>query len=102
MGRLGTLMTGIADDANRQAKGLGEVNSSLSQMDMVTQQNAAMVEQATAAARSLADEAEQLSQAVERFVLDMAPTPLRVVESEKERVVSIPVRRAANEDWSAF
>ncbi|WP_428968970.1 methyl-accepting chemotaxis protein [Sphingomonas sp. Xoc002] len=102
MGRLGTLMTGIADDANRQAKGLGEVNTSLSQMDMVTQQNAAMVEQATAAARSLAEEAEQLSQAVERFVLDMAPAPLRVVESVKERVVPLPVRRAANEDWSAF
>ena len=102
MGRLGTLMTGIADDANRQAKGLGEVNTSLSQMDMVTQQNAAMVEQATAAARSLAEEAEQLSQAVERFVLDMPPAPLRVVESVKERVVPLPVRRAANEDWSAF
>ncbi|WP_156361217.1 methyl-accepting chemotaxis protein [Sphingomonas sp. Leaf257] len=102
MGRLGTLMTGIANDANRQAKGLGEVNTSLSQMDMVTQQNAAMVEQATAAARSLAEEAEQLSQAVERFVLDMPPAPLRVVESVKERVVPLPVRRAANEDWSAF
>jgi len=102
MGRLGTLMTGIADDANRQAKGLGEVNTSLSQMDMVTQQNAAMVEEATAAARSLAEEAEQLSQAVERFVLDMPPAPLRVVESVKERVVPLPVRRAANEDWSAF
>ncbi|GAA3253401.1 hypothetical protein GCM10020258_10540 [Sphingomonas yabuuchiae] len=81
---------------------MGEVNTSLSQMDMVTQQNAAMVEQATAAARSLAEEAEQLSQAVERFVLDMPPAPLRVVESVKERVVPLPVRRAANEDWSAF
>ncbi len=102
MGRLGTLMTGIADDANRQARGLGEVNTSLAQMDMVTQQNAAMVEQATAAARSLAEEAEHLSQAVERFVLDMAPAPLRVVGSVKERIAPLPVRRAANEDWSAF
>ncbi|MDY0959741.1 methyl-accepting chemotaxis protein [Sphingomonas sp. CFBP8993] len=102
MGRLGTLMTGIADDANRQAKGLGEVNTSLTQMDAVTQQNAAMVEQATAAARSLADEAEQLSRAVGRFVLDQRPVPRRAVESARAQVVPLPVRRAANEDWSSF
>ncbi|WP_058733976.1 methyl-accepting chemotaxis protein [Sphingomonas sanguinis] len=102
VGRLGLLMTGIADDANRQASGLGEVNVSLSQMDMVTQQNAAMVEQATAAARSLAQEADDLSRAIARFRLEGTPAPVRHVEVAGERVTRLPLPRAANEGWSAF
>jgi len=42
-------------------------------MDSVTQQNAAMVEQATAAARSLSAEAATLAREVARFKLDAAP-----------------------------
>ncbi|MFC3594368.1 methyl-accepting chemotaxis protein [Novosphingobium piscinae] len=57
----------IADTAGRQATNLAEVNGSIGAMDRMTQQNAAMVEQSTAAARGLADRADQLTQLVEAF-----------------------------------
>ena len=45
----------IAAGAQEQATGLGEVNAAINQMDQVTQQNAAMVEESTAASHSLFD-----------------------------------------------
>jgi methyl-accepting chemotaxis protein len=46
----------IAASAQEQATGLQQVNTAVNQMDQVTQQNAAMVEQATAASHGLAQE----------------------------------------------
>ncbi|HEY0353996.1 MAG TPA: chemotaxis protein, partial [Enterovirga sp.] len=60
----------IAASAQEQSTGLAEVNTAVNQMDQVTQQNAAMVEQTTAASHSLANEAEQLSALVGRFKVD--------------------------------
>ncbi len=57
----------IAASAREEAQGLSEVNSAVNQMDQVTQQNAAMVEQATAASRMLAEETKELSRLVARF-----------------------------------
>ncbi|MDO1581821.1 methyl-accepting chemotaxis protein [Rhizobium oryzicola] len=59
----------IATSAREQSVGLSEVNTAVNQMDQTTQQNAAMVEQATAASASLAGEAEKLRQLVGRFQL---------------------------------
>ena len=61
------LMAEIASAAQEQATGLGQVNSAVNQMDKVTQQNAAMVEQSTAASHSLAGEAEELTRLVKQF-----------------------------------
>ena len=61
------LVNEIAASAQEQATGLIEVNSTVSQMDQVTQQNAAMVEQTTAAMRSLREEASELTRLFERF-----------------------------------
>jgi methyl-accepting chemotaxis protein len=82
IGEISTLVTTIADSAEHQATGLQQVNTAVAEMDGVTQQNAAMVEQATAAARSLAEEAEALTQRVGAFRLAQAapaalPAPLR-------------------------
>ncbi|MDZ4054411.1 MAG: globin-coupled sensor protein [Phenylobacterium sp.] len=60
----------IAASAEEQARALGEVNAAVNQMDHVTQQNAAMVEEATAAAHSLRKETDQLNGLVGRFVID--------------------------------
>ncbi|MEG1029506.1 MAG: chemotaxis protein, partial [Brevundimonas sp.] len=49
------------------ATGLQQVNTAVNQMDQVTQQNAAMVEQSTAASHSLAQEADVLAASVSRF-----------------------------------
>ena len=57
----------IAASAKEEALGLGQVNTAVNQMDQVTQQNAAMVEQSTAASRVLADEAHELARLVARF-----------------------------------
>ena len=66
------LVTAIASSAQDQSTALGEVNVAVNQMDQVTQQNAAMVEQSTAASHSLAREAEQLAVLIARFKLNAA------------------------------
>jgi len=62
----------IAASADEQAAGLNEVNIAVNQMDQVTQQNAAMVEQTTAASHSLSGEAEALCGLVGQFTIDQA------------------------------
>lgn len=57
----------IAASAEDQAQGLNEINQGIGNLDRVTQQNAAMVEQSTAAAQALNMEAEGLSKRVSRF-----------------------------------
>jgi methyl-accepting chemotaxis protein len=64
---LNHLVGEIAASAKEQATGLAEVNTAVNQMDQVTQQNAAMVEQATAASHSLVNEATALASLVGRF-----------------------------------
>ena len=67
---ISTLVETIASSAEKQAIGLQEVNTAVSAMDGMTQQNAAMVEEATAAARSLAVEADGLAREIARFRLN--------------------------------
>ncbi|MGZ2505887.1 methyl-accepting chemotaxis protein [Rhizobium leguminosarum] len=63
-------MDAIATSAKEQSVGLSEVNVAVNQMDQTTQQNAAMVEQSTAASASLAQEAQKLRELVRKFKLD--------------------------------
>ncbi|MDR6624090.1 methyl-accepting chemotaxis protein [Caulobacter segnis] len=62
-----TLISEIAQSSREQSTGLGEVNVAVNQMDQVTQQNAAMVEEATAAAANLRMEACELERLIARF-----------------------------------
>jgi methyl-accepting chemotaxis protein len=62
-----TVVTEIAASAGEQASALNEVNTAINQMDQVTQQNAAMVEESTAASHSLSQEAENLAELLGRF-----------------------------------
>jgi len=61
------LISGIATGAQEQSTGLGEINTGMNQLDQVTQQNAAMVEQATAAGQLLNTDAQTLAELVARF-----------------------------------
>jgi len=70
-----TLIAEIAQSSQEQATGLSQVNSAVNQMDQVTQQNAAMVEQATAAAANLKSEAVDLAQLVGRFEVGAGARP---------------------------
>jgi methyl-accepting chemotaxis protein len=83
----------IAASAREQSGGLAEINSAMTELDHVTQQNAAMFEETTAASHALRAEADALVSAVARFRLAEAagegvPKPLRPV-SEPPR----PARR---------
>jgi methyl-accepting chemotaxis protein len=83
----------IATAAQEQAAGLREVNTGVNQMDQVTQQTAAMVEQSTAASHALRSEAEALTALTERFRLAEAPatrTPGNPARNARQ-----PTRRAA-------
>jgi methyl-accepting chemotaxis protein len=62
-------VTAIAASASEQAQGLRELNATVNQMDQVTQQNAAMVEQSAAASLSLEREAAHLNELTGRFTL---------------------------------
>lgn len=59
----------IVESAREQSTGLQEINTAVNAMDQGTQQNAAMVEQSTAASHSLAKEAASLNQLLSRFNL---------------------------------
>jgi methyl-accepting chemotaxis protein len=67
MTEINTLVAEIALSAKEQASGLNEINSAVDQMDHVTQQNASMVEENTAASFALASESQQLADLVGAF-----------------------------------
>ncbi len=62
----------IAASAQEQSTGLAQVNTAINQMDQVTQQNAAMVEESTAASHALQHEANDLARLLGRFQLSGA------------------------------
>lgn len=67
--RVSTVVGEITTSSNEQSVGIEEVNRAISQMDQTTQQNAALVEEAAAAAQSLHDQAERLTEVVGVFKL---------------------------------
>lgn len=69
VGDIAQHVSGIANGAREQSAGLGEINVGVTQLDQVTQQNAAMVEEATAASMTLKTEAASLSEIVAQFKL---------------------------------
>jgi methyl-accepting chemotaxis protein len=62
----------IATTSQEQASGLQEINSSVNHMDQMTQQNAAMVEETTAASQVLAEQSLQLQHLLQAFRLDVS------------------------------
>ncbi len=68
--RVTDIMGEIAAASTEQSRGIEQVNQAITQMDEVTQQNAALVEEAAATSKSLEDQGQQLNQAVSSFRLD--------------------------------
>ncbi|KQT59814.1 MULTISPECIES: methyl-accepting chemotaxis protein [unclassified Aureimonas] len=110
---------GIARSANEQALSLKEVSMAADNMDKVTQQNAAMVEETTAAAQSLMGETEELASLIERFhtnqaaaKANMARTPAKPASRASARPVAqmrtigrggaAAQSRPAAEEWANF
>jgi PAS domain S-box-containing protein len=88
-------MEAITSSAKEQATGLAEVNSAVNQMDQVTQQNAAMVEETNAASATLAQETARLRELIDGFQLgatQMNGSPVKAANSGHKPVTS-PARR---------
>ncbi len=71
------LMGNIASASNEQSRGIEQVAIAVSQMDSVTQQNAALVEQSTSATAALEDQANNLVDTVAFFELPEQSTRIR-------------------------
>jgi len=67
VGQINVAVSDIAAGAHEQATALAQINVAIDQMNTFTQQNAAMVEESTAAGRSLSDETARLSRLVGQF-----------------------------------
>jgi methyl-accepting chemotaxis protein len=106
----GSTMTDIVDSVRRvtdiigeittasreQSEGIGQVNGAVAQLDQMTQQNAALVEESTAAAESLKDQAQRLSEAVGAFRVGTAaaaPGSPAVAKTQPRPAVAPAVQR---------
>jgi methyl-accepting chemotaxis protein len=68
------IMVEISEAGQRQSEGIEQIGQAIDDMDQMTQQNSALVEEASAAAESLTDQTGQLSGALAVFKLDNTPT----------------------------
>jgi methyl-accepting chemotaxis protein len=68
--RVTDIMAEIAAASQEQGEGIGQVNQAMVEMDRVTQQNAALVEEAAAATGSMLEQARALAETVSQFKLD--------------------------------
>ena len=78
------LVAGISSSTQEQSSGLGQINAAVAQMDQMTQQNAAMVEESTAASQALAGEATNLAGLVAQFKVGAA----RPIEQQQQRIAA--------------
>lgn len=103
--RVTDLMGEISSASDEQSAGVAQVGKAVSQMDQVTQQNAALVEESAAAAASLRTQAQQLVQAVSIFQLgghaaqlsSTPPLPQPTVRARNPApaTAALPARQAA-------
>ncbi len=84
--RVTDIMSEIAAASQEQSAGIEQVNQAIAQMDEVTQQNAALVEEAAAASASLQDQADNLAQVVSVFRLNEASYAAPPVSSARAKV----------------
>lgn len=104
------IMSEIRAASVEQTSGIEQVNQAIGQMDEVTQQNAALVEQAAAAAESLEDQAQNLSVTVGRFTVDTglsgAQSSPRVTQAVSKSPVPVrakpQLQPVSNGDWEEF
>jgi methyl-accepting chemotaxis protein len=117
--RVNDLIADISAATLEQSTGIGQVGEAVTQLDQVTQQNAALVEESAAAAESLKQQAQQLVKAVAVFRLDdslehglaQEPTqePAAPARNATQRLVVVasggrsePKGKGGDEDWAQF
>jgi len=114
--RVTDIMSEIAAASQEQSSGIEQVNQAIGQMDDVTQQNAALVEEAAAASESLQDQAAKLAEVVSVFKLEGAAYSARpahavtALPKARPKAMAAPVARpkklaaagGGNEEWEEF
>jgi methyl-accepting chemotaxis protein len=92
VGKVNEIIAGITVATAEQSEGIAQVNQAIAEMDGVTQQNAALVEQAASAAESLQEQAGHLAQVVSVFKLDdgSKAAPARAARATRALAVSAP------------
>jgi methyl-accepting chemotaxis protein-1 (serine sensor receptor) len=101
--RVTDIMSEITAASVEQSQGIEQVNTAITQMDEVTQQNAALVEEAAAAAESLEEEAQNLSASVATFKVDnnesqgatRAPNAVRQASTSERKALAQPHKTVA-------
>ena len=90
--RVTDIMGEITSASSEQSIGIDQVNTAINQMDQVTQQNAALVEEAAAAAASMQEQAERLADVASSFKLDQEETrqPLAAPPAARKIAVKAP------------
>ena len=96
--RVADIMSDITAAGREQSAGIEQVNQAITQMDEVTQQNAALVEEAAAASQSLQDQATHLSQIVSVFTLDEAQ--IKTARADKPAAARSPAKPAVQRTFA--
>jgi methyl-accepting chemotaxis protein len=95
IGQVTSIMGEITSASAEQSAGIEQVNQAITEMDQVTQQNAALVEEASAAAEAMQDQAAQLSQVVSVFKLDGSARVAAVRQAVRPARAVAPVHKPA-------
>ena len=94
--RVTEIVTAITTASQEQSMGIDQVNQAMAQIDRVTQQNAALVEEAAASAESLQDQASRLVSAIVEFKLDEASAaPAETAPAAEPAPAEPPAKPAA-------
>ena len=100
-----TIMKEIAAASAEQSKGISQVGVAITQMDNVTQQNASLVEQVSAAAAALERQTEELQRSVQQFRLtheeEHKPTAAKLVKPDMSRGTARKPG-VSSDEWVAF
>jgi methyl-accepting chemotaxis protein len=114
--KVASIMTQIASASHEQSSGIDQINKAITQMDHVVQMNASLVEEATAAATSMAEQATGLAHAVAQFRVEegagASPPPAQAAPAPTQsqpasRAVATAPRREpllsqAGDEWKEF
>jgi methyl-accepting chemotaxis protein len=109
--RVTEIISEISTAGREQTSGIQQINQAITQMDSVTQQNAALVEEAAAAAASLQDQAGSLSELVSTFKVNFGTT--QASKLLKSKHISTPSKKpmlvlasaktvASSKEWESY
>jgi len=101
--KVSAIIADIAAASQEQSAGIEQVNKGITQMDQVTQQNAAFVEEMASASQSMSEQAVHLTQAIQSFKLkdDHAAQAVSMAGPKRKFLASAAERRQSNRPWRA-